>query len=209
MALPARYAEPWVEPFEERCRSAIYPRARILDVGGGRRPSLPRASRPPGCFYVGLDTSAQELLEAGPAAYDKVYVGSVSERISELEQSFDLVASWQTLEHVRPLEAALANAHAYLRPGGRLVAMASGAFSAFAVASRLIPNSLVPVLLQRLLGREPETVFPACYDRCWHGALVKLLERWDRAEVVPFYRGANYLAFSKPLARAYLAYENW
>ena len=31
---------------------------------------------------------------------------------------------------------------------------------------------------------------------------------WQEVSVHPFYRGASYLAFARPLQRTYLAYEN-
>jgi SAM-dependent methyltransferase len=206
---PQRYQEPWLEPFTSRCLAGLDPGAHILDIGGGRRPSLAPADRPPGCRYVGFDASAQQLALAGPGAYDELRVGSATEHVPGFEGAFDLVTSWQTLEHVRPVEAALANARSYLRVGGRFVALVSGTFAVFAIAGRLVPHSVARAVMKRLLDREPETVFPAHYNRCWHGTLVKLLEPWSHAEVIPLYRAGGYFAFSDTLARAYLAYENW
>ena len=206
---PARYRDPWLEPFERRCLEGLAPGARILDVGGGARPSLARADRPPGSVYVALDTSAEQIRKAGPGAYDEVHLASATERLPQLVGQFDLVVSWQALEHVRPLDRVLENVHAYLRPGGRFVALVSGTFAAFAVAGRLVPHSVATRAMSRLLGRQPETVFPAHYDHCWHGALTTLLRPWARAEVVPLFRGGGYFSFSPPLARAYLAYESW
>jgi hypothetical protein len=37
---------------------------------------------------------------------------------------------------------------------------------------------------------------------------MRLLEPWSETEIVPFYRGAPYFRFSRPLMRAYLAYES-
>jgi hypothetical protein len=63
--------------------------------------------------------------------------------------------------------------------------------------------------MQRFLGRDPESVFPAWYDRCYYSALARMAEHWSAWEVVPRYRGTGYLSFAPVLQRAYLVYENW
>jgi hypothetical protein len=111
---------------------------------------------------------------------------------------------------VKPLDAALANLHSYLRPGGRLLAHLSGRFAAFSLLNRALPARLSGPLMKRMLGREPDTVFPAAYDRCWYGALRELLApRFSEFEIVPLYTGGYYFTFSRTLSAAYLAYEEW
>jgi SAM-dependent methyltransferase len=138
-------------------------------------------------------------------------VWDIRRRLPELERRFDLIVSRFTLEHVKPLPVALGNLGAYLKPGGRLVAVLSGAFSPASILNRMIPARLARPLLARLFGRQPSSVFPAHYDRCWHSALVDLLEgdRWASTEVVPLYLGARYFEPWPPLLAAYLAYEEW
>ena len=60
----------------------------------------------------------------------------------------------------------------------------------------------------RVLGHREEEKFPTRYDRSSHRALAGLLEPWSEFSIVPFYRGAVYFKFSRPLMRAYLAYES-
>ena len=136
-------------------------------------------------------------------------IADAAERLPDLEGKFDLVTGFHVLEHVRPLTGALDNLRAYLRPGGRLVAMLSGAFAAFALANRLLPDRIGKAAMKRLMGRDPETVFHAYYDGCWYGALERSLAPWSHAEIVPIFQGAEYFNFSPPLRRTYLAYENW
>jgi SAM-dependent methyltransferase len=204
-----RYAPGWREEFVERARESLAEGTAVLDVGAGRTPTFPPAERPAGCVVVALDASQEELDAAPAGAYDERVVGDVGDRVPRLEGRFDLAVSFQVLEHVQALDRTLGNLHAYLRPGGRLVALVSGSFSAFALLNRAVPERLGVAAMRRLLDREPDSVFSAHYDRCWHGALVELLEPWSRAEVVPIYRGADYFAFSRPLRAAYLAYEDW
>jgi SAM-dependent methyltransferase len=207
--LPLRYGEPWGRPFFAAARPALRPGISILDVGSGRLPTLPSAARPHSSRYFGLDVSAQELAAAGSGAYDETVISDITQRRPELEERFDLVLSWQVLEHVDSMSDALENMRAYLRPQGRMVAQISGTFGPFALLARVIPHSISRRLMQRLLGARPEEKFPTRYDRCHASALEPLLAGWSDHEIVPRFKGGAYFSFSRPLERAYLAYENW
>jgi SAM-dependent methyltransferase len=187
----------------------LRPGVRILDVGSGRRPAVPIGRRPPGCVYVGLDISLDELRSAPPGSYDEMLAGDVVQFRSELEGRFDLAVSWQVLEHVKPLDAALENVRQYLVPGGVLVAQLSGKFSAFALLNQVVPHRVAVWAMRRLLGRDSRTVFPAHYDGCWYGALRRMTTGWSAVEIRSRYAGAGYFGFLPPLQRLYLVYENW
>jgi SAM-dependent methyltransferase len=208
-ALPDRYQEPWRAPFQRRLENVLRPGQTILDVGAGRSPTIPPDRRPDGTRYVGLDISAAELAAAPPGSYDETWVADVTHRVPELEDRFDLILSWQVLEHVRPLGAAFDNFHAYLRPGGRFVGQFSGTFSYFGLANRLIPHGLTAWLVDRFTERTSDNVFPAHYHRCWDGALRHILAPWAHAEIVPRYTGAAYLRAVPPAQALYLLYEDW
>jgi SAM-dependent methyltransferase len=156
-----------------------------LDVGSGRRPTLPPDNRPPDSRYVGLDISADELAGAGSGAYDQIVASDITHQNPELNGCFDLVLSWQVLEHVDSMAAALENMHAYLRPGGRMVAQISGTFAPFALLARVIPHAISRRLMQRLLGARPGEKFPPRYDRCHASALEPLLAGWSQHRIVP------------------------
>lgn len=207
--LPARYAEPWGRPFFAAACPALRPGIQILDVGGGRDPILPAHARPARTTYVGLDVSGEELEAAGSGAYDDTVTADITSRRTELQDRFDLVLSWQVLEHVASMERALDNIRAYLRPQGRLVALLSGSRSAFAVASRAIPYPVAKRLAQRLMDASEGEKFPTQYDRCTASALEPLLQRWAEHGIVPRYKAGAYFRFLRPLERAYLSYENW
>lgn len=208
--LPPRYDEPYRAEFDRHLAAALAPNLRVLDVGAGRKPTVAPEDRPAGCHYVGLDLSSAELAKAGPAAYDHTIVGDVTTRIAELEGAFDLVISWQVLEHVRRLDETFSHLHAYLRPGGRVVAQLSGGRSVFGVVNRVLPERLGRWALVRLVGKNPAYVFPAYYDRCWYDALAAVLDDWSHYEIVPLYVGAMpYFRFSRLARAAYVAYEEW
>jgi SAM-dependent methyltransferase len=205
--LPARYSPRRFELFNAMVESSIGPGTRVLDVGSGRRPIVPRDLRPDGTHYVGLDLSDSELRRAPDGEYDRIVVGDIARPIHHLAGQFDLVASYQVLEHVRPLRSAFENMRHYLRPGGRLIITFSGTFSLFGIANQLIPDRLAKWILTNLLDREPDLTFPAHYDQCWHTALERILEPWHEATITPYFTGADYLRFARPLQALYLGYE--
>jgi SAM-dependent methyltransferase len=207
-SLPPRYDLPWKEPFDELVSKELRSGIQVLDVGCGRNPSLNVEFRPLGCQWVALDISSTELKKAPPGSYDSLVIANVECPIPELMERFDLIVSWQVLEHVRYLDQGLHNLHSYLRPKGRLVAMVSGQFAFFALVNKVLPHRVVAAAMHHLLGQPPESVFPAHYTHCTYSALHRLLSDWHDVEVVPLFRGGPYLRFSAPLQKAYIAYEN-
>lgn len=205
----SRYVEPWLLPWDERVKRQLRPGVRVLDVGSGRRPAIPPEIRPPDVVYCGLDLSLDELRAAPPGSYDNVVAADIVDFQPKLSESFDLVVSWQVLEHVRPLEAAFENMRHYLVPGGVSLVHLSGGFSVFALLNRVVPHRVAVFAMRQLLGRDPKTVFPAHYDKCWYGALSRITSSWQEAEVIPRYRGSGYFRFLELLERAYLVYEDW
>ena len=207
--LPDHYAGSWRAEFDTRLHASLYPGIRILDVGSGRQPTLAPELRPSSCHYVGLDVSRSELERALPGSYDEFLVSDVTHRDVTLENSFDLVVSFQAFEHIYPLAAAIENLHSYLCSGGRLIAQLSGTFSAYGLLNQVSPHRVSVWLVHRLLKRPADEVFPAKYDQCWSGALHRAFSHWSNVEVVPRWLGAPYFAFLRPLLAAYVAYEEW
>ena len=187
----------------------LFPGARILDVGCGRTPMIPKKERPYGTSYVGLDLSLDELQKAPVGSYDEIVQADVVTRVHSMEGQFDIILSWMVLEHVKPLDLALENIRAYLRPGGILLTQMSGTFSGFGVINRLLPQKLGIWAMRVLLSRSPETVFPAYYDHCYYSALSRFMAPWSESQVIPLFRGAGYFGFSPFLQALYLNYEDW
>lgn len=198
-----------MKPWQDRVAQEMRPGVTILDVGSGRRPAIPKAERPPGCTYVGLDLSIDELRAAPEGSYDESISADVVSFLPALENRFDVVLSWQALEHVKPLETAFGNIHSYLVPGGTFLGHLSGRFSLFALLNQVLPLRLGVWGMERLLGRDRATIFPAHYDQCWQGALERITSHWHQAEIIPRYRGSGYFRFFGLLERAYLVYEDW
>lgn len=210
VGLPPRYGTRWQQPFEDAIVKHLREDTTVLDVGSGRNPAVAPEERPAGVHYVGLDLSADELAAAGTGAYDGTVVADATTRVPHLVGTVDLVVSWQVFEHVKPLDAALNNMHAYLRPGGVLVSFFSGGLSVFGVVNRLIPHTLGTRVVEFSMRRKgtAHPVFPAYYDRCTERSLRTMTRGWSEVKIHPFFRGATYFHFSGVLTRAYLAYEN-
>ncbi len=205
VSFPQRYRDPWLERVVVMVGDRVRSGDCVLDVGGSERPTLPPALRPAGVRYVGLDPDA--ALARG--AYDERITGFVDVYDESLADRFDVIVSWNTLEHVADVPAAFCNMRRYLKPGGCLVTMFSGRWALFAIASRHMPHRVRVLLMERLLHIEGGEHFPTLYDHCTYRAVSRLLSEWSEAAVVPVYRGANYLAFAPLLQRAYLRYEEW
>jgi SAM-dependent methyltransferase len=205
--LPPRYER---DELAERLDRALRPGICVLEAGGGARPLVAPEARPQGCRYVGLDVSRAELERAPAGSYDEIVVRDVVSFDPSLVRRFDLIVSLFALEHVSSVERALDNLHAYLAPGGRLLLAMSGMLSPFAIANRLLPARVKLPLMERLIGRSPDSVFPALYDRAWYSALQRNPGAdWAEWTVQPRYSGAYYLRFSRSLQALYLGYEEW
>lgn len=210
--LPDRYhgyPKSFHAPFRHAVNAVLAPNQRILDVGSGRKATIDPADRPAGCWYVGSDILPDELAVAPPGSYDDTAVTDIVRFDPALEGAFDLIVSFQVLEHVRPLPEAMENMRRYLRPGGCLVVQFSGAFGAYSVVARATPRRLTEWAQSRLYDRHPDTVFRPTYDRCWFGALEKMLQPWTDATITPLWIAESYFHFSPVLRSAYMAYEEW
>jgi SAM-dependent methyltransferase len=207
--LPERYRDDWIAPFLEFAAPKLTPGCRVLDFGAGANPSIPIELRPDDCTYVGLDVVREELERAPAGSYDELVVGDIADHPEGLGGDFDLIVSWQVMEHVASMKRSLDGIHEALAPGGIFVSQFSGSNAWFARANRILPERFTEWAMHRLLGREPDSVFHAEYDRCDATRLHELLGSWSEYEIVSRYRGATYLAFSALAGRMYLPYENW
>jgi SAM-dependent methyltransferase len=207
--LPERYSENWRDLFDTLARPGIVPGARILDIGAGRKPTYAPDERPPDVHYAGFDLSLGELQKAPTGSYDEIFAGDAVKPVEALVGKYDVVISYNVLEHIAPINEAIENIRSYLKPGGIFIAQMSGTFSVFGVINKVIPQKIGVWGLKRLLGRNPETVFPAYYDRCYYSGLLGVMAPWTKVTITPRYRGASYFSFSPFLQKTYIRYENW
>jgi SAM-dependent methyltransferase len=209
--IPRRYQlDSWDLRLRAALAESVEPEQRILDVGSGAKPTLPPESRPRGVRYVGLDPSREELEKAPSGSYDDLIVAPAEQHVPGHDGEFDLAVSFMAFEHIQPLDVALNNIRAYLRPGGRLIAQLAGGRSPFALTNRLIPFQFTRRVLGRVQNRRPESVFPSRYDRCTYSGLSGMLSQdWSEAEVVPIHNAYGYVEFSRVLRALYIGFEEW
>jgi SAM-dependent methyltransferase len=91
-------------------------RGKVVDVGCGAQPY--RSLLPPGTTYVGLDVDDAEA-HFGYAVPDTILFDGG--RWPDATRDADLVLCTEALEHVLDPRRLLAEAHAALRPGGRIL----------------------------------------------------------------------------------------
>lgn len=97
---------------------SFYDGKRIVDIGCGPRGSLEWADN---CARrVGLDPLANEYLQLGADAHKMTYVaGTVETAVAEFgESSFDVVCSFNSLDHVDNLSVAVAQIKHITAPNG-------------------------------------------------------------------------------------------
>jgi SAM-dependent methyltransferase len=207
--LPARYEQEWGTEFWEFVDRALEPGIAVLDVGAGRTPTIPPGKRPADSHYVGLDVSAEELETAPTGSYDETVVAGAEKLRSDLVGRFDLIVSWQVMEHFRDLPSAAEAFHRYARENGWFVACLSGRNALFAIGNRILPGSVGRQVVSRLRGRPLDTVFPAHYDHCTERGLREAFSSWGKVHVLPLWRGADYFAPFPTLRSMYVRYEDW
>lgn len=207
--LPQRYDSYWGEEFWSYVAAALRPEATVLDVGGGRRPTIPPDDRPPGVYYVGLDVAPGELAAAPEGSYDEIMVAGAQTLIPSLRGRFDLIVAWQVLEHVSDMRQVASVLHAYAKQGGWIVTCLSGRNAVFALANRILPAAVSSRMVSRLRRRPLESVFPAHYDHCTDRGLRSAFAQWEELQVIPLWHAADYFERLAPLQRCYLRYEDW
>jgi SAM-dependent methyltransferase len=96
-----------------------YAGKRVLDIGCGPRGSLEWATQ--ASERVGLDPLAGAYLRLGSARHAMSYVEGTAEHIPFADEHFDVVASFNSLDHVDQLDRAVAEIGRVTRPGGLLL----------------------------------------------------------------------------------------
>jgi len=98
---------------------ADYQGKRVLDIGCGPRGSLEWASM--AAERVGLDPLADEYKQLGADQHAMTYVASPAEQIPFADGHFDVVCSFNSLDHVDDLDRTIAEIIRVVAPGGRFL----------------------------------------------------------------------------------------
>ena len=96
-----------------------YKNKRVLDIGCGPRGSLEWAHN--AAERVGLDPLADKYLKLGANEHKMQYVASGSENIPFPDSYFDIVCSFNSLDHVESVEKSIQEIKRVIKPGGRFL----------------------------------------------------------------------------------------
>lgn len=107
----------YTEPFG--LNDEFYAGARILDVGCGPRGSLEWVHG--AVIRVGVDPLAAQYVELGAGRGGMRYVAALGERMPFADAMFDIVSSFNSLDHVDDLRAVVGELIRVLAPRGSLL----------------------------------------------------------------------------------------
>lgn len=140
-----QYLRLFTRPFS--LTAGDYTGKAILDVGCGPRGSLEWAVM--ARRRVGLDSLARAYLELGTRRHAMAYVAARAEAMPFPEASFDVVASFNALDHVRDVDRAIAEIGRVTKPGGLFLLIVEVNHEPTATE----PHRLSPAVLERLAPR--------------------------------------------------------
>jgi ubiquinone/menaquinone biosynthesis C-methylase UbiE len=148
----------------------------ILDVGCGPRGSLEWAVM--ARRRVGLDSLAREYLELGTRRHAMAYVDGRAESMPFRSGSFDIVASFNSLDHVRDVDRVLGEIGRVTRPGGLFLLIVEVNHE----PTPTEPHRLSPAVLDRLVPQFSVASVAAYKEGPEH-----IYRAWERgtAEAVP------------------------
>jgi ubiquinone/menaquinone biosynthesis C-methylase UbiE len=132
---------------------------------------------------------------------DERIVADITKTIPLDDSSIDIVTWASVLEHLRDLEAAIKEVGRVLKEGGCFISVLPSKFALFAIINQCLPHSISKRILYKL---HPQAKgiggFKAYYNRCYFGALSKLLERngFKDIEFSFSYNQSSYFSFFVP-----------
>ena len=191
---------PGVVEFEQQIvPNLLFPKARVLDVGGGKSPIIDaETKRRLRLYVVGLDLSADELARAPQGIYDKVIVGDVA--TVPIHEQFDVILSRTLLEHVPDPSRAIANLTGALSPGGTMAHYLPCRRAFFAVLSRCLGAETSRSVLFRIYPEKRSGAgFPAYYHCCVPSAMARLCRECGLLVETRAYYESEYFSFFAPL----------
>lgn len=110
----------YVEQILPLCAEHLRGARRVLDVGTGEG-QIARMLQQLGCEVVGVDPTAAQLDTARRRGGGARYLRAVAAAVPVASGSFDAAVACLVFEHIRDVDAAVAEVARVLAPGGRFV----------------------------------------------------------------------------------------
>ena len=170
---------------------ASFPKADVLELGAGRRPSFTLEEMPSSIHsYTVNDISAEELALL-PDGYDEACF-DVSGDASNFRDQYDVVFSRFLAEHVPDGYAMHRNVHQVLKQGGVAFHLIPTLYAVPFVINKLLPERLTSWVLKVFAPRRAiNPKFPAHYSMCYGdpGRMAKKLAEigYTKVEIRTFY----------------------
>jgi 2-polyprenyl-3-methyl-5-hydroxy-6-metoxy-1,4-benzoquinol methylase len=178
----------------------LTPGALVYDVGGGKQPMIPVASKAQlGIQVVGLDIDEKELHSAPAGAYDATVCCDITKYQGNADG--DVVICQALLEHVTNVADALRAIDSILKPGGVALLFVPSANALYAKLNLLMPERLKRAILFWVFPKASRVQgFRAYYDRCTPREIKRLAGKCGLlTERLRLYYHSNYFAFVTPL----------
>ncbi len=188
---------------------------RVLDYGAGRGQFFFENTPESGSL---LRKHLQDLRNTGakvtacdvdpvvldhPCSHEQVHV-TLGQPLPFADESFDVIVSDNTFEHITDAKLAAAELVRILRPGGYICARTPSRYGYPALVSALIPNRMHTAFLRRAQPfRKAEDVFPTVYRL---NTLAQLRRCFPGCRVLHYYHSAEpaYVFDNRLLYRAFL-----
>jgi 2-polyprenyl-6-hydroxyphenyl methylase/3-demethylubiquinone-9 3-methyltransferase len=177
----------------------LRPGATVVDVGGGKHPTLSPARKAAlNLTVIGVDISQAELDAAPSGSYDSTLCADVMKFTGD--GSADLAICSAVLEHIADVESALRGIASMLRSEGVALLFIPCRNSLSAQLNLCLPQSFKRKLLNWLFPEMRGVVgFPAYYDRCTPHQIESLaLQNGLVPEKVTFYFSSGYFTVFLP-----------
>jgi 2-polyprenyl-3-methyl-5-hydroxy-6-metoxy-1,4-benzoquinol methylase len=138
-----------IEYLKNRLLDFIHKSSKILDAGCGSRNQL--ISRKTVELLIGCDIDECSIKENGDIS---VGIMSNTEEMGFRENTFDLIMSFDMIEHLKNPQAFIKNASKSLKQGGVIFLVTPNRNSIFGIAARVIPYK-IKVHLTRSISESP------------------------------------------------------
>ena len=199
-ALIDGHYEPGSHPYqilERRIRELVDPETTLLEVGCGRTAPQLSAFKGQVKHLIGVDLEEFTVSDAGMTLLNN----DICAMTGVASDSVDLAYSRSVMEHIEHADGAYGEIRRVLKRGGRYVFLTPNLWDYGSLIAAMTPNSLHPLIVRYVEGRNDEDTFPTFYRSNTRRSIGRLAERHGFRVEEFGYLGQypNYLIFNRVL----------